>query len=118
MYDNIVSHGVASQKNLYGSAGDQVIDTYVELKAQGLGAKDIRAGMQAKIEEIGPEKVSNHAADPKVLNVFDVGPNSLGGDDAVQSLTAAAQEAERDKRIKHYIPHPPDPGCHFEIVPH
>jgi len=120
MYQNHVGsgkgQGVAAQHDLYGPAGDAVIDVFVDLKAKGKNATEIKAGMEAKIQEIGPSKVSNHCADPTKLNVFDVGPASLGGDTAQKAFVKAAQD-EEGKRISKFIPYPKDPGDHFEIVP-
>jgi hypothetical protein len=120
MYQNLVGtgkgQGVQAQYDLYSPAGDAVVDVFVDLKAKGKNATEIKAGMQAKIEEIGPSKVSNHCADPAKLNVFDVGPNSLGGDKEQKALVKAAQD-EEGKRISRFIPYPKDPGDHFEIVP-
>jgi uncharacterized glyoxalase superfamily protein PhnB len=120
MYQNLVGtgkgQGVEAQHDLYGPAGDAVIDVFVDLKAKGKNATEIKAGMQAKIEELGPANVSRHCADPKKLNVFDVGPNSLGEDREQKAFVKAAQN-EEGKRISKFIPYPKDPGDHFEIVP-
>jgi len=120
MYQNLIGkgkgQGVAAQHRLYGPAGDAVVDTFVELRDKGLSAEAIRDGMRAKIEELGPGKVSRHCADPTKLNVIDLGPNSLGGEDAQAALVAAAQ-AEEGRRISKFIPYPKDPGDHFEIPP-
>ena len=57
--------------------------------------------------------MSLHASDPKVLNVFDVSPNSI----ADQRAFVKAAKAEEGKRISRFIPYPDDPGHHFEIPP-
>jgi hypothetical protein len=49
MYDNIIAHGVNEQKNLYGAGGDKVIDEYSRLKKLGKTDKEIKAGMEDKI---------------------------------------------------------------------
>jgi hypothetical protein len=120
MYQNLVGsgkgQGVKAQHVLYGPAGDAVIDTFVELRDKGLDAAAIQDGMRAKIEELGPAKVSRHCADPSKLNVIDVGPNSLGGADAQAAFVAAAQQ-EEGGRVSKFIPYPKDPGDHFEIPP-
>ena len=116
MYQNLVGHGVAKQKELYGSAGDKVIDVFVALRDEGKSAQEIKDGMRDAILAIGPSKVSRHCGDPKLLNVFDVGPNSLGDDEAKEAFNAAAA-AEVGGRVAKYIPFPKDPGNHFEVKP-
>lgn len=116
MYQNLTTHGVAKQKALYGATGDKVIDTFVALRDAGTSGQEIKDGMRDKILELGPSRVSRHCGDPKVLNVFDVGPNSLGDDDAKEAFNAAAR-AEVGARVSKYIPYPKDPGDHFEIKP-
>lgn len=120
MYQNLVGkgkgQGVAAQKKLYGPAGDKVVDVYVDLKAKKKTADEIKAGMRDKIEEIGPSKVSRHCGDPTKLNVFDVGPNSIGDAKAQKAFKKAAN-AEVGGRVSTFIPYPQDPGHHFEIKP-
>lgn len=118
MYNNLEGtgegQGVEAQKKLYGNAGDKVVDVYVALKAEKKTADEIKAAMKAKIDELGPTNVSRHISDPAKLNVFDVGPNSIG-DDAAQTAFKTAAQAET--RISNFIPYPDDPGHHFEIKP-
>jgi hypothetical protein len=118
MYNNLEGtgegQGVEAQKKLYGNAGDKVVDVYVALKAAKKTADEIKAAMKDKIDELGPTTVSRHISDPAKLNVFDVGPNSIG-DDAAQTAFKTAAQAET--RISHFIPYPDDPGHHFEIKP-
>ena len=116
MYQNLVGAGVAAQRALYGPAGRKVIDTYVALQKEGKSPKEIEDGMRDRIVEIGPSKVSRHCGDFKVLNVFDVGPLSLGGPKARKAFAEAA-EAEVGKRVSKFIPWPKDPGDHLEIKP-
>jgi hypothetical protein len=113
MYDNLESKGVAAQKALYGDYGVKVIDVYVDLKAKKKTADEIRAGMKDKIDELGCTNVSKHCSDPKVLEVFDVGPSSI----PAAKLEAFQKAAETEARISNYIRTPRDPGCHFEIKP-
>lgn len=109
MFNNIVGTSVARQKQLYAAAGDLVIDEYVKAKKAGKTPVEIKAAMEAKIIEIGPTKVSHHAADPNVLCVFDVAPSSI-------AKKAAFEKAVRaDKRVKKFITPPLDPGYHLEI---
>lgn len=109
MFNNIVGTSVARQKQLYAAAGDLVIDEYVKAKKAGKTPVEIKAAMEAKIIEIGPTKVSHHAADPNMLCVFDVAPSSI-------AKKAAFEKAVRaDKRVKKFITPPLDPGYHLEI---
>jgi hypothetical protein len=110
MYDNIERDGVARQKALYKPAGQSVINAYAAAKAAGKPPDEIKAAMLAQILKIGPEKVSRHAADPKVLNVFDISPASV----AHQNEFVAA--AKKDNRVaKVLTPADNDPAFHLEI---
>ena len=75
MYDNCKRKGTAHQYKTYGSAGDQVIDVYVKNSTKL--RHEIIALMEAKITELGPEKVSHHASNDAI--VFDIGKSSLSG---------------------------------------
>jgi hypothetical protein len=109
MFNNIESTGVAAQKRLYAAAGDSVIDEYVKAKAAKKTPTEIKAAMEAKIIEVGPTKVSHHAADPNVLCVFDVAPSSI-------AKKATFEKAVRaDKRVSKFLLPPLDPGYHLEI---
>ncbi len=116
MYQNLVGVGVDAQRALYGPNGRKVIDTYEELVEAEKSPAEIQDGMRDRIVEIGPSKVSRHCGDFHVLNVFDVGPGSLGGTKARQAFAAAAA-AEVGKRVSTFIPWPKDPGMHLEIKP-
>ena len=109
MFNNIVAKGVAAQKNLYGPFGDKVIDVFVASKAAGKTSEQIQADMTAKIIELGPTNVSHHAADPNVLNVFDVAPSSIA------NRAAFEQAVRADVRVKKFLVPPSDPGYHLEI---
>jgi hypothetical protein len=110
MFDNIERDGVARQKALYKPAGQSVIDAYVAAKAAGNAPDEIKAAMVARILEIGPEKVSRHAADPNVLNVFDISPAS------VAHQAAFVEAARNDQRVaKVLTPAENDPAFHLEI---
>src|SRR5256885_7920990 len=69
MYNNLETQGVAAQRKLYKPPGQAVIDVYVDGKAANQTPDTIKAAMTAKINQLGPETVSHHAADPKILNV-------------------------------------------------
>jgi hypothetical protein len=110
MFDNIQRDGVAKQKALYKPAGQLVVDAYAAAKAAGKSPDDIKAAMLARILEIGPENVSRHSADPKVLNVFDISPAS------VARQSAFVEAARGDKRVaKVLTPAENDPAFHLEI---
>ena len=109
MYNNIVAKGVAAQKKLYAAAGDAVIDAYVKAKAAKKSPDQIKAAMEAKIIELGPSSVSHHAADPKILNVFDVAPSSI------EDKKAFELAVSKEKRVSKFLLPPNDPGYHLEI---
>ena len=111
MYDNCVSQGVEAQKKLYAAAGDQVIDVYAAAVAAGKDRAATISLMKAKILAIGPTKVSRHATDTSVLNVFDVAPSSIPADKKKKWEDAIKASAD----VSYYIFPPTDPGYHFEI---
>jgi hypothetical protein len=112
MYNNIQKTSLDTQKDLYGSAGDKVLDVYdADVKAGKL--KDaIIQDMKAKIEELGVSKVTRHAADLSKLNVFDVGPNSVSPQANKAKFAKAAND---DPRVSRFFEPPDDPGYHFEV---
>ena len=105
------------QRELYGSGGDKIIDTFVELRDQGKTAAEIQAGMVARIESIGPGTVSKHLADPATLNVMDVAPSSLGDAAAVARFETAAKAMVGDRVSRLLTPADRDPAEHLEIKP-
>jgi hypothetical protein len=109
MFDNIEATGVAAQKKLYAAAGDLVIDEYVKAKKAKKTPVEIKAAMEAKINAVGPTKISHHAADPSVLCVFDVAPSSITNKAAFEKAVRA------DKRVSKFLTPPLDPGYHLEI---
>ncbi|HEX5541152.1 MAG TPA: hypothetical protein VFX60_06260 [Micromonospora sp.] len=73
-----IQTNVNEQYALYGAGGDAVIDVFVA-KTKGLtrdqilaDAATIRSRMEGKINDVGPQKVSRHCADPNVVNVADI----------------------------------------------
>lgn len=109
MFDNLERYGIAHQKALYGPAGDQVIDVYREAKLAGRDTAAIKGLMTEEIIRIGPTRVSRHASDPKVLNVFDIAPSSVARPRVFEEAVRA------DKRVSRFITPPQDPGYHLEI---
>jgi RHS repeat-associated protein len=78
MYDNAVTKGAESQRNLYNSAGDKVVDTYENNSPEWNCSKaEAVNAMTQTINEQGPGNVSAHSSDPKVLNVIDIAPSSI-----------------------------------------
>jgi len=113
MYNNIVKHGADAQKELYGKSGDKVIDAYTAAMKAGDSKASILAKMVQKINQVGVQRVTNHAADPNVLNVFDVGTNSIAPQSKKNDFMKAARE---EPRVAKFLdPSNNDPGCHFEI---
>ena len=117
MYDNILSKGVPSQKALYGSNGDKVIDAYSTAKAKsGSTATSIKQAMEDKINELGPGNVSKHCADSSVLTVFDIRPSSIPASKKAAFVNAINQ-AKANGEISRFL-HPgnsTDPAYHIEI---
>lgn len=112
MFANLEALGVKSQKALYGPNGDLVIDVYVHGKAAGRTASQIQKEMAKRIVGLGPSNVSHHAADPKVLNVFDVAPTSI----PAAKWAAFEKAVLADKRVRTFFkPNDGDPGFHIEI---
>jgi N-acetylmuramidase/Domain of unknown function (DUF4157)/Lipase (class 3) len=72
------------------------------------------AAMEAKIRTFDPlSKVSKHLADPDVLNVFDVGPNSVSSGKQQAFVDAVTS----DPRVSKFL-HPgnsTDPAYHIEV---
>jgi hypothetical protein len=111
MYDNIVSYGVSKQKELYGPAGDKIIDEYVALKKAGKSEAEIKAGMKKKILEVGPQKVSRHCADSSEKCVCDVAPSSIPAKKKMKFETAVG----KNKSVLKFLRPPSDPAYHIEI---
>jgi hypothetical protein len=109
MQDNCRRHGPASQRKLYGAAGDQVIDVYVSETAAGRDVDQVRTAMTDKILELGPAKVSRHTADPAVLTVLDIAPSSVRDRPTFERAVTA------DRRVNTFLLPPDDPAYHLEI---
>lgn len=109
MYDNLERYGVDAQKRLYADAGDRVIDEYVRSKAAGKTKRQILYDMEMRIRLIGPTKVSRHASDAHVLNVFDLAPSSVDRHDQFEHAV------KDDRRVTTFLTPPADPGYHLEI---
>ena len=76
MYDNCVND-VGKQLTLYGAAGRQVIQVYIDLSNEGASAATIKQAMEEKIIEVGPQNVSKHCSDSPTAQVLDVADSSF-----------------------------------------
>ena len=82
MYDNIKQKGVASQKDMYATTGDAIVNVYVRLNAAGKSKGEIIAAMEAEIISLSEKglRVSKHCVSEvqyKKLNVIDVSPRTI-----------------------------------------
>ena len=127
MFNNIESKGVESQKRLYGSNGDQVIEVYENAHTVENIASEtitaltgvsvnvefsdtaIKSMMTNKINELGPGNVSKHSSNPNVLNVIDISPRS------VKNLSSLTKSFQNDSNVSKVIPVGNDPALHIEI---
>lgn len=117
--------GVTGLKADYGTNGDIVADVYGKGKAmQGLASQfggtvtneQIIGMMERKINELGVSNVTNHAADPNVLQVFDIAPTSIVNDTAFKNKIV--NSTGQGKPISwHKFPGPgsSEKGYHVEI---
>ena len=82
MFENCEKLGMKSQYKLYARAGDKVIDVYKNLTKKNMTRDEIIRAMTAKINEIGPSKVSKHCVDTSLYNVVDIPFSSVKDKDA------------------------------------
>jgi hypothetical protein len=111
MFNNLEQFGVAAQKKLYKPPGQEVIDVYASMRAEGHTPDDVKAAMTAKILELGAQSVSKHCGDANVRSVFDVAPSSIPTDQHQAFETAVSENTRVDKFLKPPI----DPAYHIEI---
>jgi hypothetical protein len=83
----------SGQKEVYSRYGDEIVDVYVKFKSRGESDDSIKKAMVDKIKEIGPEKVSKHASDPKFINTMDIPYNRLKNKESFLSAL------KRDSRV-------------------
>lgn len=114
MYQNLQLKGVEHQKKLYGHYGDQVIQVYEKLRAQGRSADEIRTAMTMKINELGPRNVSRHCVDTRFLNVIDIAPSSI----PLSQHASFIKMANADPNISVVLGPPRDTSFHIEIPQH
>ena len=113
MYENAQTHGVPSQRRLYGHIGDPVLDAYERGIAQHQNADQIQAAMADEIRAVGPEKISRHLSRGPGISTFDVAPSSVGDKPTQKRLVQAALS---EGRVQRFFQPPDDPGFHFEIL--
>lgn len=113
MYRNLARLGVASQKKLYGRAGDQVIEAYERCVARGATRAETVQAMLATINELGASNVSRHCCDPAESNVIDVAPSSIADHAAFLRALQGARDSGRVSKF--FSPGDGDPAFHIEI---
>lgn len=110
MHHNLVTLGVASQRSLYKTSGNRVIDIFEEQQRAGATADQIRAAMAAAIVAIGPSAVSNHC-NPS-YDTFDVATRSI--EDA-KAFVAALERAKAAGKLKGFIEEGRGMAYHLDV---
>ena len=114
MYDMIKAKGAKYAKNLYGANGNKVIAVYEDSEKKKLSADDTKKAMLAKINELGPSKVSHHVvSDDGKICVFDVAPSSIASTGAKKRFV---KEANLHASVAKFLEPPTDPAYHLEIT--
>jgi Domain of unknown function (DUF4157)/Lipase (class 3) len=102
------------QSAAYAAPGEAVKAVGQKAIQDGKTRDQAIAAMEAKILTFDPlSKVSKHLADPDVLNVFDVAPNSIPSDKQQAFVDAVTSDA----RVSKFL-HPgnsTDPAYHIEV---
>jgi hypothetical protein len=110
MYTNLVTFGVARQREVYAKSGEYVIDAYEKAKAAGKTPEAIQQAMVAAILEIGPTRVSNHL-NPD-YDTFDVGTSSISNGTA---FVAALERAKQAGTIVKYLVEGKGMAFHLDV---
>ncbi len=113
MFVNLRNKGVASQRDLYGPAGDLVIDVYESSMSAGMTDAQILQAMADKIRAIGPGRLSKHLGDFSLLAVVDIAPSSIRDKDAFRAAVAAEKRSGRVSKAITDLKN--DPAFHLEI---
>ena len=92
MFDNTLRTGAQEQLDIYGPSGDAVINVFTDTW-NGNNRNVTIDAMTNAINEIGPENVSRHAANPAVINVMDVSQRTIRNH--AQFIQAAEQRGVR-----------------------
>ena len=108
MYDNCLAYGVEAQLRLYANAGDEVVRVYAQNQGK-MPRAQVEALMVAKINEIGPGKVSHHLSDTRY--VWDVAPSSIPAEKRAEFVAAAISHP----RVVKFLQPPDDPAYHMEV---
>jgi len=112
IHNNLIIQGVESQKKLYGSAGDKVIDVFITEKKNDKNPEEIIKEMELEIMRLGPQNVSKHCADYTKLVVIDIAPSSVSN--KFEFINIVNSYKERGL-ISNFITPPKDPSYHLEI---
>ena len=110
MYNNCLNKGIESQKRLYGSYGDQVVDVFRNYHESGYSKDFIVKQMTDKINSLGASNVSKHCGDYTKLNVIDIAPSSIKNHDKFTNCIA-----NNTSITQYYTPKSNDPAFHIEI---
>lgn len=112
MYNNCISHGLSSQRRLYGAAGNRVLDMF-----NPDAPKDLVINLMAgAVITNGPTNVSRHCTAPGGSEVFDVGPSSVN-DGKYEVFLQGLKQGQDLGEIDELIWPPDDPAIHIEFLP-
>jgi RHS repeat-associated protein len=102
MSENVNLQGMSSQKQLYGVAGDKVLDSHPDINK-----------MAIKINKLGPTNVSKHCCNPSQMNVVDVSPRAS----FLNNPRGFAQSASNNPNVSRVLSpyNSKDPAIHIEI---
>jgi hypothetical protein len=106
MYNNIVSKGVASQYNLYGSGGDAIINVYVSEKAKSSTPTEIKNAMTSAI--VTNDWQYDHRADGITKAVVDISFRELK---SIGTMTVSLQKWKNKGVVSKFI----DESDHFHV---
>lgn len=127
MFQNLQSNNRVG----YAPPGRSVQDVYDSKKSEfGLTrtkpitdasqVSETKAAMVTQINEIGPEKVSKHAADPSVVQAIDISPTRMIPISRKASFRAVCIQYKKEGNLKAFLGPKPlgpgkDPAFHLEI---
>jgi RHS repeat-associated protein len=117
MYENLQ----AGKSSTYKAPGKQVIQVYHQMKKQGATEEQIKAAMVKKINEVGPQNVSAHTANPQQVNAIDFGIGTLQKDltpAQIASLKSYLEGLQKAGIISKFLNPENNPGeaaFHIEI---
>lgn len=111
MHEMISAKGMKYVKNLYGAGGQSVVDAYEAATKKKLSEKEVRKAMVDKINDVGPENVSNHISRANGPCVFDIAPSSISDSLKKQFI----KEVKLHASVERFFEPPKDPAYHLEI---